>query len=145
MRWGQGRAVTGIVVVLLVGAALSGCAVQAGAAASCAGTSIDLGDSDLRPGGTVDLHVDRLYRDCEDGGGTFRASDDVTVTITPESTGEAVLLGRPTPQGEQFKVAGRFDLPDDVPVGDAVLDVSSHDGDGSGASLPVTISADSAR
>ncbi|WP_336697576.1 hypothetical protein [Curtobacterium sp. USHLN213] len=119
--------------------------MQSGAAASCAGTSIDLGDSDLRPGGTVDLHADWLSRDCEDGGGTFRASDDVTVTITPASTGDPVLLGRPTPQGEQFTVAGRFDLPDALPVGDAVLDVSSHDGDGSGASLPVTISADGAR
>lgn len=111
--------------------------MQGGAAASCAGTSIDLGDSDLRPDGTVDLHVDWLSRDCEDGGGT--------VTITPASTGDPVLLGRPTPQGEQFTVAGRFDLLDDLPVGDAVLDVSSHDGDGSGASLPVTISADGAR
>ncbi|MGG7307656.1 hypothetical protein ACQXVK_10735 [Curtobacterium sp. AB451] len=142
MRWG--RAVTGSVVVLLAGGVLSGCGAQNGAAASCAGTSIDLGDSDLRPGGTVDLHVDWLYRDCEDTGGTFRASDDVTVTITPASTGAPVLLGRPTPTGEQFTVAGRFDLPDDLPVGDAVLDVSSHDGEGSGASLPVTISADDA-
>lgn len=119
--------------------------MQGGAAASCAGTSIELGDWDPRPGGTVDLHVDWLSRDCEDGGGAFRASDDVTVTITPESTGDPVLLGRPTPPGEQFTVAGRFDLPDDLPVGDAVLDVSSHDGEGSGASLPVTISADGAR
>lgn len=110
--------------------------MQSGAAASCAGTSTDLGDSDLHPG-TVDLHVDWLSRDCEDGGGT--------VTITPESTGDPVLLGRPTPPGEQFTVAGRFDLPDDLPVGDAVLDVSSHDGEESGASLPVTISADGAR
>lgn len=142
MRWGRGRAAAATAVVLLLGGVLSGCAVQSGASASCPGTSIELGDSDLRPGGTVELHVDRVYRACEDGGGTFRASEDVTVTITPESTGESVLLGRPTPEGDQFTVAGRFDLPEDLPVGDAVLDVQSHDGEGSGASLPVTIGAD---
>lgn len=141
MRWGRSRAALGMSLVAFVAVATSGCVVQGGASASCAGTTIELGDSDLRPGGQVDLQVDWLYRTCEDTGGTFRASEDVTVTITPASTGRAVLLGRPSPEGPDLTVAGRFDLPEDLPVGAAVLGVHSHDGDGSGADLDVTISA----
>ncbi|WFR66833.1 hypothetical protein P9139_19690 [Curtobacterium flaccumfaciens] len=132
MRWGRSRAVLGAALIVLVALATSGCIVQEGASASCAGTTIELGDSDLRPGGQVDLQADWLYRTCEDTGGTFRASEDVTVTITPESTGRAVLLGRPSPKGPDLTVAGRFDLPEDLPVGAAVLGVHGHDGDGSG-------------
>jgi hypothetical protein len=138
--------VVGLGSLVLVGMSLTGCAAQGGTSASCAETSIELGDSsDLRPSGTVNLRVDWLYRTCEDTGGTFRPSDDVTVTITPDATGRTALLGRPTPSGPHFTVDGRFDLPRDLPPGDAVLGVHSHDGDGSGADLPVTISADDAR
>ncbi len=132
----------GVVALVVAGASLAGCAAQSGASGSCAGTSIELRDSsDLRPSGSVNLRVEWLYRICEDTGGTFRPSDDVTVTITPDATGRTVLLGRPTPSGPQFTVDGRFELPDDLPPGEAVLGVHSHDGDGSGADLPVTISA----
>lgn len=72
---------------------LTGCTVASSAAGSCAQNEVELGDSDLRPGGSVQLSVDWMYRSCEDTG-TTRASDDVTVTITPAATGRSVLLGR---------------------------------------------------
>lgn len=126
---------TGLTTVLL----LTGCTGTSSSSGSCALNEVVLGSSDLRPGGSVQLSVDWLYRTCEDTGGTFRPSEDVTVTITPASTGRSVLLGRPSPEGPTLRVAGRFALPADLPRGDAVLGVHSHDGDGSGADLPVTI------
>lgn len=118
---------------------LTGCTEASSSAGSCAANEVELGDSDLRPGGSVQLTVDWLYRTCEDTGGTARASDDVTVTITPAATGRSVLLGRPRPEGPAFTVSGRFALPADLARGEAVLGVHSHDGDGSGADVPVTI------
>ncbi|WP_146240175.1 hypothetical protein [Curtobacterium sp. MCSS17_008] len=61
------------------------------------------------------------------------------MTITPATTDRSVLLGRPTPEGPSLTVTGRFALPADLPRGDAVLGVHSHDGDGSGADVPVVI------
>lgn len=128
-----------VVVTALVAAALSGCATSA--AGSCAGTTIDLGESTLEPGGVVRLSVDHMWQTCEDTGGTSRPADDVTVTITPESTGKDVLIGRPEPSGDLDTVRGAFDLPEDLPTGAATLSVQSHGGDQAGAELPVTIGA----
>lgn len=141
----RGRSTVGAVVAVLLAVSasvsLSGCGagVATTSSASCAEKSIELGPSDLTPGGQVDLRVDWMWRTCEDTGGTPRASQDVRVTITPVSTGVPVLLGRPTPTGDRFTVAGRFALPADLPVGDAVLEVSSRDGDGTSVDRSVTI------
>ncbi len=62
------------------------------------------------------------------------------MSITPAVTGTAVLLGRPTPAGDRMTVSGTFDLPADLPSGDAVLRVESHEGERAEAALPVTIS-----
>lgn len=139
MRRKRVRLITVALLSVTLAGAVAGCSTSSTASASCAGTEVQLGDSDLRPGGAVDLSVDWMWRTCEDTGGTPRASDDVVVTITPSSTGTAVVLGRPVPEGPRFRVAGRFDLPADLPPGDAVLGVHSNDGDRAGADAPVTI------
>ena len=135
----RGRSAATAVAIALAALSLGGCATSS-ASGSCAGSSIVLGDSDLRPGGTVRLSVDHMWRTCEDTGGTAVPSQDVTVSITPAATSRAVLLGRPVPQGEQMTVSGAFDLPTDLPPGDAVITVASHEGDLAGADLPVRIS-----
>jgi hypothetical protein len=132
---GVGALVLGLVV------SLTGC-VAGGASASCAVKEVQLGPSSLHPGGVVRLSVDWMWQTCEDGGGTSRAAEDVEVTITPAATGDAVVLAHPTPSGPRFTVSGAFDLPGDLPTGDAVLTVQSLGGDEAGASLPVTIEAE---
>ncbi|MBM7802388.1 hypothetical protein JOE58_001639 [Curtobacterium luteum] len=141
MGWRTTRTVTVAALVVALGVSSAGCSAVSSSAGSCAAKEIRLGDSDLRPGGQVTLSVDWMWQTCEDTGGTPRASDDVAVTITPASTGRAVVLGRPTPEGSRFRVAGRFELPDDLPSGDAVLGVHSTVGDRAGADVPVTIAA----
>jgi hypothetical protein len=139
------RARTVLVAVAIVTASLSLTACAAGgsgggASASCAGSTLELTDPEVRAGGTVQLTLDGMHQVCEDTGGTFRPAEDVTVTITPASTGEPVLLGRPTPSGSApYVVQGSFDLPEDLPTGDAVLSVRSHKGDRAGADLDVTV------
>ncbi|MFJ4296363.1 hypothetical protein [Curtobacterium sp. NPDC089689] len=139
MRRGRVRLVTAGMLLMALGGSITGCSASS-AAGSCAAKEVRLGDSDLRPGGEVALSVDWMWRTCEDTGGVPQASDDVVVTITPSSTGTAVVLGRPRPEGPRFRVAGQFDLPDDLPAGDAVLGVHSNDGDRAGADVPVMIS-----
>lgn len=137
------RPVPAVAVAVAVGVVLAGCAVDwsgGGASASCAGSTLELTDPEVRAGGTVQLTVDGMFQTCEDTGGTFRPADDVTVTITPVSTGEPVLLGRPTPsRSAPYVVQGSFDLPEDLPTGDAVLAVQSHGGERAGADLDVTV------
>ena len=123
-------------MVLAVG--LGGCA-SGSSAGSCAVKTIDLGDSALHPGGSVRLHVDRMWQTCEDTGGTPRAAEDVTVSVTPAAGGREVVIGHPVPAGESFVVSGSFDLPADLPVGDAVLAVRAHGGDETSAELPIVI------
>ncbi|MEK6312700.1 MAG: hypothetical protein V4755_18545 [Curtobacterium sp.] len=134
----RGHLIAAGMLLAALGGAITGCSASS-AAGSCAGKVVQLGESDLRPGGEVALSVDWMWQTCEDTGGVPRASDDVVVTITPSATGTAVVLGRPTPEGPRFRVAGLFALPADLPPGDAVLGVHSNDGDRAGADVPVTI------
>lgn len=139
-----GRRATVATAAVVLTAALTGCAgigIAGGSSASCAVTSIDLGESSLQPGGTVQLHVDWMWQTCEDTGGIPRPAEDVTVSITSSVDGREVVLGHPDPVGETFTVRGSFDLPEDLPVGDAVLAVASDGGDRTSAELPVTITA----
>lgn len=102
---------------------------------------IELQESSLHPGGVVRLSADFVWETCEDTGGTSRAASDVTVSVTPSATGEELVLARPTPEGERSTVSGSFDLPADLPLGDAVLAVRSHSGDAFEAELPIAITA----
>jgi hypothetical protein len=85
------------------------------------------------------VSADFIWETCEDTGGTSRAASDVTVLITPSASGEEILLGRPTPTGEQSTVDEIFDLPSDLPIGPAVMALRSHSGDAIDIELPVTI------
>jgi hypothetical protein len=133
-----GRTATALVVAVVLATGLGGCA-SGSSSGSCAVKTIDLGDSALHPGGSVRLHVDRMWQTCEDTGGTPRAAEDVTVSVTPAAGGREVVIGHPVPAGESFVVSGSFDLPADLPVGDAVLAVRSHSGDETSADLPIVI------
>lgn len=122
---------------------LSGCGMtQSGAAGSCAVKELELGDSALHPGGSVQLSVDWMTATCEDTGGVNRTAEDIAVSVTPTATGHTSLLAtvdRAT--GDRFTVSGRFDLPDDLPLGAATLAVTSSMGDGAEATRTVTITA----
>ena len=130
-----------VIAVSAVSISISGCTgvAHGGASASCAGQVVELEDPALEPGGVVQLTVDWMWTTCEDTGGTSRPAEDVTVTITSSASGERFLLGRPTPTGPRSTVSGAFDLPEELPVGAAVVSVRSHDGDRAGADLAVTV------
>lgn len=137
-----GRTATAALAATVLAAGLGGCAgggFGGGSSGSCAVKTIDLGDSALHPGGSVRLHVDGMWQTCEDTGGTPRAAEDVTVSVTPAAGGREVVIGHPAPAGESFVVSSSFDLPADLPVGDTVLAVRAHGGDETSAELPIVI------
>lgn len=130
------------IAVVTASIPISGCAgvgPQGGASAACAAPVIELEDSSLKPGGVVQLTVEGLVDTCEDTGGRSRPAENVTVTITSSPSGDEFLLGRPTPAGPHSAVSGAFDLPGELPPGDAVLSVRSHDGDRTRADLAIVV------
>jgi len=139
----RARALAGAFSLLLVATA-AGCSSVGGggAAASCAVKEIVLGDSDLRPGGHVQLSVDWMTARCEDTGGTNQAAEDVDVTLTSTAGAQQYLLGTvEAASGSRFTVEGTFDLPDDLAPGGAVLVVRSGTGEQTGAELPIEVAA----
>lgn len=121
---------------------LSGCGMTQSGAGSCAAKELELGDSALHPGGSVQLSVDWMTATCEDTGGVNRTAEDIAVSVTPTATGHTSLLAtvdRAT--GDRFTVSGRFDLPQDLPLGPATLAVTSSIGDGAEATRTVTITS----
>lgn len=128
---------------------LSGCGMTQSGAGSCAAKELELGDSALHPGGSVQLSVDWMTATCEDTGGVNRTAEDIAVSVTPTATGHTSLLAtvdratgdRYTVSGDRYTVSGRFDLPQDLPLGPATLAVTSSMGDGAEATRTVTITA----
>ena len=110
--------------------------------ASCAIKEVDLDGSDLRPGGEVRLSVDWMTSRCEDTGGIARPARDVDVTVTTAGDREPRLLGTvDEAAGPRFTVAGSFPLPDDLPIGEATLAVTSTSGEGTVAETPIVLTA----
>jgi len=139
------RATCGIVGAMLVVLAAAGCGPVGGTSGSgsCAMQVIQLDDPHLTPGGQIRLSVDWMTERCEDTGGTNRPASEAQVTLTPVSTGQPLVLGVLDPaSGPLFTASGSVTLPDDVPLGDATLVVTSPTGDMSTATRDVRITAD---
>ena len=136
------RSVGGMTLLLVI---VTGCAPVPGGTAvgSCAVKEIVLGNSDLRPGGEIQLSVDWMTARCEDTGGTNRPAEDIDVTITPMESSESRHLGTiQSAAGSHFTAAGTFPLPDDIPAGDGILTVTSTTEEGAVAELPITLAAE---
>lgn len=133
------KIVVATVVAVLVAATAAGCS-GAASAGSCVAKTIDLGDPALHPGAAVSLSVDWMTETCEDTGGVNRPARHIAVTITSTGSGEKWALGTiDEAVGQRFTALGRFTIPEDVPAGKAVLEVTSPVGDGESATRPVVV------
>lgn len=131
-----------LAVSSFVAVTATGCVGSTSSSGSCAVKTIELDDAHLVPGGQVALSVDWMTATCEDTGGANSPASNIAVTITPATTEHEYRLGTiATVSAPDYTASGTFDLPADLPSGDATLTVSSPVGDYASATRDVVISA----